>query len=252
MGEYSPTAIRGCYDALTIPGKVFDGILGDAAHVYGYHRGRNWDIAHGSQGASDYSVTSNKDKLGDGDAASALDIGLPPDQMKIVTAELIAGLKQGDYRLRSVRECFGTVDGSTVTGWDALVNEPTTSDPSHLWHVHLSFYRQFCNDAATLLDVAAYLNSGASGSGGGTPITPITPVEDDDMAPFLVKSGDGKVWITDLITRRHVPDLNTMNDLIFAASQRGVSLAVPTSAVGNIEAFGADLEGTVIANGTKV
>jgi len=100
------------------------------------------------------------DKEGDGWAASALDVKLPTTLMKTVTARLMAAMKAEDPRIHAVREFFGTLDGATVTGWDrhSLANSRdgsfTSSDDSHLWHVHLSIYRKYATDAAALLPIA--------------------------------------------------------------------------------------------------
>jgi hypothetical protein len=161
MAEYAPDAIQRLSHHIirTVPGAVFSGIVGDASHTYGYHRSRNWNIASGEYGSHDYSVQLTQDCKGDGDAAAALDISFPPDMMKLVTRRLIHAMRHDDARLRAVRELFGTVDGTTVTGWDRHhPDRPTddtwtSSDDTHLWHVHLSFYREFATDTAALAPV---------------------------------------------------------------------------------------------------
>lgn len=146
MGEYSPKAILQVYSDVHkhIPQAVLSGVLGDAAHTYGYHRAR------AVLPSSDYSVQSALDRVGDKWAASALDISFPPEQMKLVSARLLAAMRAEDNRVIHLREFFGTVNGSVVTGWDHGLHaffggddSWTTSDDSHLWHVHMSFYRKW-------------------------------------------------------------------------------------------------------------
>lgn len=149
--EYAPDALRGLYELIRarIPAAVLSGIVGDAAHVYGYHRARN------VLPASDYSVgESPRDRAGDGWAAAALDVSLPADLMRAVSSRLMAASRAHDPRLAAVREWFGTLDGSTVTGWDLLADAPTSSDKSHLWHVHLSIHRDAATDPAALAPIA--------------------------------------------------------------------------------------------------
>lgn len=139
--EYAPAAIRAVYDRLCElrPGVEWQlgGILGDAGHTYGYHRAR------AVLPADDYSVTLRRDRGGPEWAASALDI-TPPDtqHQKRLTRRLARAIRDRDPRLTAVvREVYGSVNGFEVWGWDLATGSPQTSDDSHLWHVHLSFYR---------------------------------------------------------------------------------------------------------------
>ena len=156
MSEYAPPAIYALFNRVKvlIPTAVFSGIRGDVNHTYGDHRCRN------ALPPTDYSVQFAEDRQGDGNACSALDISLPPEQMKLVTQRLIAAMQAGDPRVRALREFFGTQDGKTVIGFDrrsptvAADDRFSTSDGSHLWHIHLSFYRMFATNAAVLLLIA--------------------------------------------------------------------------------------------------
>lgn len=121
------------------------GIKGDEGHRRGYHRSRRWIYENGL-GAGDYSVKLEADKGGDQNWLAALDIGLNEDRMKKVTARLLAAAKAKDPRMQAVREFFGTLNGSTVTGWDLSSQSSSSSDNSHLWHVHISFYRSRAGD----------------------------------------------------------------------------------------------------------
>ena len=159
MSEYAPQAIKDLFAAVqrAVPAAVLSGIVGDASHVYGYHRCR--DVLP----ASDYSVAETpRDRAGDGEAASALDISLPSNLMPVVTGRLMAACKNNDPRVANLREFFGTLDGSTVTGWDRLAGGYTSSDDSHLWHVHLSFFRDSATDAAALAPIASVIAGSAA------------------------------------------------------------------------------------------
>lgn len=149
--EYAPQALYDLFDLIKskIPSAQNGGIKGNAAHTYGYHRGRNFIPA------SDYSVRESKlDREGDGNACSALDVTLGSGAlMRTVSKRLMAA--KNDKRMYPVREFFGTTDGVNVSGWDWLGNCWTTSDDmSHLWHVHLSIHRKYANDLAALKGVA--------------------------------------------------------------------------------------------------
>lgn len=135
-----------------IPGCTFSGVLGDKAHTYGYHRGRN------VLPSGDYSVRLSLDKLGTSRYASALDLSFTAAQMKVVTARLRkSALDPNDPRMGAVREFYGTLNGRTVFGLTHTSENgfwsPATSDSSHLWHIHLSFFRKFSNDYKSIRGV---------------------------------------------------------------------------------------------------
>jgi hypothetical protein len=161
MAEYAPPAIRACFDTIqaAIPGAVLSGIVGDPAHTYGYHRGRAY------VSSSDYSVQRADDQQGSGEAACGLDISLNDSEMKKCTQRLIDATWATDARIQVLREFFGTVNGSTVTGLDVRDKRWVTSDPSHLWHIHLSVYRRYADDHAAMQGVAGvFIGSGGTAS----------------------------------------------------------------------------------------
>jgi hypothetical protein len=175
---YAPSAIRSAATTITggIGGAVFSGVVGDAAHSYGYHLARN------QLPGSDYSVQLAADREGNGDAASALDISLPPDQMIAVTARLRAAAKAGDPRLYALREFAGTLDGRTTFNRD--LSNATEGfgnwDDSHLWHIHLSGYRRYADDADAWRAIADVFTDAPS-LGGALSAPAPTVQEDDDM-----------------------------------------------------------------------
>jgi hypothetical protein len=157
MTEYAPQNLRNLYDRIKLSSKQMSGIVGDSSHTYGYHRGRHY------VGPADYSVTLTADKTGDGEAACALDVKLSAADMELATKRLMAACRGNDPRVRCLREFFGTLDGTRVTGWDrhdpaALGDDGyTTSDDSHLWHIHLSIYRSLVLTTA-VLQIADVIN----------------------------------------------------------------------------------------------
>lgn len=163
MGDRGPQAIVKLWEAISaaMPRAQLSGIVGDSNHTFGYHRSRQFCINSGSEGADDYSVVLAQDKLGADDCASALDVTMPPDLMKEVSGRLLAAGKADDPRVHAMREFFGTLDGVRVIGWDrhnpddAHDDTTTSSDDSHLFHVHISFYRQFADDADALAPIAS-------------------------------------------------------------------------------------------------
>ncbi|HEX4502180.1 MAG TPA: peptidoglycan-binding domain-containing protein [Scandinavium sp.] len=166
MTEYAPQAIKDLFNTVqkAIPSALMGGIVGDSAHTYGYHRGRNY------VGGDDYSVQYAEDKQGDGEAASALDISWNSASDHYTVSQRLLNAAN-DSRMNPARSFFGSADGYNVIGYDYKGNYPCTSDDSHLWHVHLSILRQFCNDGPALQGIAAVITAGASG-GGSPPVTP--------------------------------------------------------------------------------
>lgn len=122
----------------------------------GYHNYRN------ALGFNDYSVGDlAADRKGSGAKASALDISMGESLMRKYTTRLDVAARKRDPRLYTaagpiLREFIGTKDGDTVycyvlTGGKQLgIKSDAGSDPgrseTHLWHIHLSIIRQFCED----------------------------------------------------------------------------------------------------------
>jgi hypothetical protein len=154
--EYAPAAIQHVFDRLCqlrprVPWEL-SGIVGDASHVKGYHRAR------AVLPPDDYSVELKRDRGGPAWAACALDIK-PPDLVhhQRLTRRLRGAVTLRDRRLSPVREFYGSLDGESVYGWDLATGQRATSDLSHLWHIHLSFYRETVGRPALLAPVADVL-----------------------------------------------------------------------------------------------
>lgn len=185
-GEHGPAAMFAIYPLVdkTTPSMEVSGIVGDTKHGSGYHRSRNGLRAQGK--GSDYSIQLPADKRGDGDACTAIDLKFSARDMKLVTARLMVACKpdsKGNYdpRIEPVREFFGTLNGSTVTGWNrAVTGRPVgyvTSDSSHLWHVHVSVFRDYGDDRNRMLGLAEVLAGKPAGAfGWHDPDSPTKPV----------------------------------------------------------------------------
>lgn len=173
--EYAPQPILDLFAAIKrrMPAAELSGVLGDRAHTYGYHRARN------VLPASDYSVQLAGDRAGDGWAASALDVKLPDELMRLVTRRLLTAAQAHDPRLRAVREFCGTLNGAETFPWDIAGGNRSEGvgswDASHLWHIHLSFLRSYATDAAALAPIAGVIL-------GDAPPTPPPPPKDAAMS----------------------------------------------------------------------
>jgi hypothetical protein len=118
------------------------GIVGDAAHRGGYHCGSNRVINN------DYSVVeSSRDRDGLTDFASALDVGMFRVQsagrthtLFTFSVWLVEQCRAGTADTRDIREVIYSPDGRIVRRWDRL-GRRTSGDSSHLWHTHISFFR---------------------------------------------------------------------------------------------------------------
>jgi hypothetical protein len=199
MTEHAPAGITSLFNQIhaAIPAAINGGIVGDQAHDYGYHRGRNY------VSADDYSVQLPEDRQGDGEAACGLDLSWSDAQWQYTVSQRLLDAAH-DSRMHPVREFYGSVDGVHVVGWDYTEGHSATSDDSHLWHVHLSILRQYSNDTAALSGVAAVI------TGGGAPAAPPSD-EDDEMKAFLIRDGSGKFWIV-------AADLSTKTETTEAAN----------------------------------
>lgn len=175
MAEYAPDALR--WLGRELPAKLggqLSGIVGDRAHTYGYHRGRNY------VSAGDYSRQLPEDRAGDGEAASAIDWSLNTSQMKLYTQRLVDATSRRDPRVRYLREFYGTTNGSSVTGrihdGENAGWRSGSSDSSHLWHIHMSFFRKYSNSMEAVQAVFDVLAGRAS-----TPAPEPTPSGEDEM-----------------------------------------------------------------------
>ena len=135
------------------------GIVGDAAHGYGYH------LAPNQLPSTDYSMQLSDDRGSkvNRNYSSAIDLTMSHEGMKAVTNNLIRAAKDpDDYRVGIAREFYGQADDDSHVeglihddneeGWD-----DATSDSSHLWHVHVGIFRQWNNDKEALAQLLEVL-----------------------------------------------------------------------------------------------
>lgn len=149
--EHAPPNLEALYVGIrAFLGRGADAVggKGDANHLRGYHRSRAWILnsRFSAYRGNDYSVQLALDKGGDPNWLSAMDA----TPYKVET--LIAMCKRLDAAMRAdtlpqVREWYGNVNGDKVVdGWDDVAHRAASSDSSHLWHLHISFYRSRAND----------------------------------------------------------------------------------------------------------
>lgn len=118
------------------------GIVGDADHVaagYSYHLGKS-QLNPGA-----YSAKTARDKAGLSDAASAMDIGNHKD-LRGLSEWLVDQCRVNAPGTSDIREVIYSDDGVRVLRWDrerGYKSEPREgeADDTHLWHTHLSTYR---------------------------------------------------------------------------------------------------------------
>ena len=166
--SFAPDAIRACWNTVlqAVPQASFGGIANPGApDAFGYHNARNNHLRRGRPG--DYSIQRPDDRAGNGWAGSALDITLPDNLMRQLTQRLIDATLRNDTRMWCVREFFGTTNSRTVTGLDVRDRRWVTADNSHLWHIHISFYRRFATHHARMQGVAGVLIGTNRPQGGG-------------------------------------------------------------------------------------
>ena len=143
----------------------------------GYHNSRE----PGTTRPGNYSVVLPPDKLGPSTKAAAYDWTFPTAQsgsyalIDKYSSRLLAAGQANDPRTNGWREFYGQADADTqVEGWDFYYNRAASSDPSHLWHIHLSELRQFTDDLRNKQAMLSVL-SGQSladwlAGGGGIPV----------------------------------------------------------------------------------
>lgn len=123
------------------------GIVGDPAHLGGYHCGRDRIVNN------DYSVyESDRDRKGLSDYASALDIGTFTNgemNLRHFSKWLVARCERGTLDTANIREVIYSPDGETVLRWDRL-RRRKTGDNSHLYHTHISYFRDSSNSTRNI------------------------------------------------------------------------------------------------------
>jgi hypothetical protein len=131
------------------------GIKGNTAHTRGYHRSYAWVKQSFYSTNRTYSVseTPGNRNPGNDDWLCAMDITLPADQLIPTCKRVDEAVRSGT--MEKITEWYGNDDGDNrVDGYDNVRNQVASSDPSHLWHLHLSFDRgRAGEDHADLFEV---------------------------------------------------------------------------------------------------
>src|SRR5574342_20486 len=131
------------------------------ANKRGYHNTR---AANEANWPGNYSIRLAADQQGPDDKAAAHDLTYPSAQagnyavIRVYSARLLAAGRSGDPRGNYLREFYGQADAdSNVEGYDYVYNREVTSDPRHLWHIHLSWLRMYVQDPAAFRAVLSVL-----------------------------------------------------------------------------------------------
>jgi hypothetical protein len=142
-------------------GGVNSGIVGDAPHAA---TGTSYHLGKSQLRRDAYSIQLPRDRSGLSEAASAIDLGQLDGSLRGLqqfSSWLVDTLRATDRARvpwRDVREVIYSPDGVYVKRWNAVDNKVYTSlrknadgsvttitpgqgDATHLWHTHISFYR---------------------------------------------------------------------------------------------------------------
>lgn len=147
--SYAPKTITAAAAVWTKHGGLNSGIVGNAAHKYGYHIGKDRIYSAAGQHGADYSVSHPRDKAGLSNAASALDLGHANKAiLRKFSVWLVNQCIKKAPGTADIREIIYSADGKTVHRYEASNgkiylggNGTGQGDNSHLWHTHISWYR---------------------------------------------------------------------------------------------------------------
>ena len=125
----------------------------------GYHNSRD------ALPSDDYSVAQFAvDRQGPASEGSAIDWTFPDAQagdyrtIAKYSKRLMAAGINNDPRTVFMREFFGNTDSDNeVEGWDFTKHRSSTSNKSHLWHIHISVHRKYINVPSAMLAIVAIL-----------------------------------------------------------------------------------------------
>lgn len=132
---------------------------GICAFKCSYHAPREYVVRNCG---NHYSIRLSLDLQGPSDKAAAIDYTMSDSEMRKRTGFLVTAADRQDPRLYAVRDFYGTLDGRRVTGRikDSRTGSwrSSSSDSSHLWHIHISILRKYVNtweELAPILSVLA-------------------------------------------------------------------------------------------------
>lgn len=160
----------------------------------GFHSSVNDNLARWPE---NYSVRDEINRREPKTVARAIDLTLSQALMKRYTARLRAAALANDPRLAPLREFYGTVNGSSVYG--LAHTTPTgawrssSADSTHLWHLHLSIFTPYVDDAAALAGILSVLKGESLADYlGGT------------MERIIAEYGDSGAWVS--LVQRYLQD----------------------------------------------
>lgn len=137
--EYTPAALKAFGNRVSARLGCTVYYKGDTKHLRGRHRSRNWALRSAYCTNRSYGTTNAKDKAGPGDALRACDVMISGDVLEKVCRGIDEAVRAG--KLPELAEWFGTFNSRTVVGW--FEGHASSSDSSHLTHLHLGVWTQF-------------------------------------------------------------------------------------------------------------
>ena len=142
---FSPAPLTALGRYWVSKGGVNLGVVGDTAHQA---KGTSYHLGRSQLTATAYSRTTARDRAGLSEAASAIDLGklgrLGYPGLRKFSEWFAKECMARKPAYRDVREVIFTIDGRTVVGWSDLAPLKLITgygDSSHLYHTHISFYR---------------------------------------------------------------------------------------------------------------
>lgn len=217
-------------------GPALIGAPGDNNHLRGRHRSRDWDLTSRYCTDRSYATTDNRDKDGHGGWYRAIDVGITGPTLYAASRRMDTLVRSGKDGGR-VAEWFGTFDGKTVVGW--FEGHASTSDPSHLYHLHVGVWTRWADDPSLM----SLLLQTITGKG-------------DDMTDLqcLVRFSDDpvtdRVWLCNRIFRREVDHSELVDDLANTSLLAAVIAGTQPATGGVADISG--LAGGPLGNGGKV
>jgi len=184
------------------------GAPGDNNHLYGRHRSAAWD--RGSAYCTDrsYGTTDARDHDGDQDIYRALDVGIQGEVLYAASRRMDELVRFG--KCPGVAEWFGTFDGQTVVGW--YEGGPSSSDDSHLWHLHVGFWNGSADDPETMRTVLAAITGQQAPTEGGVDMLMVGQAGSGASATY---------WLGDGFYHRQLKDKYTADNVIGALKLNG-------------------------------
>lgn len=181
------------------------GSAGDNNHLFGRHRSYNWDKTSIYCTNRSYGTTDSRDQGGNRNWYRAVDVGIQGQALFDASHRVDALTRSG--KCPGLAEWFGTFDGVRVVGW--FEGEESSSDSSHLLHLHVGIWNEFADDATTMIQLYNAIT--------GT----IEPTPEADVAAIMVQDDTGiaVLWTgaNELIYQNVVT-----NDMVAAWNKAGV------------------------------